>query len=511
MKDYTKHIIAFIIIVLAVLFVERNYLNEYPQYIHAWAEQDHYALAIGFINNDFDFFHPETMIYNKQFPSWWLESSETTVTSVDFPIHEYIVALLMSLFNNTSPCVFRLWTMILALTGLFFIFKMALLITNDWLKAILTTFIALSAPVFAYYTNGFLPGIPALTFGAIGLYFYLRYFYSFEVKYFNISVVFLTLATLIRTTFAIELIAILSFEMLRIFRKESHFIDKIPAVAVAFVVYFAYSIWKNHIFNQHGSIFLNYLMPAENLDEARELISDAYDKWHLHYFQKIHYYLIFISVLFVIGLTIYKSRLYKYKKQEKPLSFWFLPLIYVFGCLLFCIAMMRQIRDHDYYFIDTFFLPILFVIVLIFNKIPVFKNKITIVVEYLAVAVVCFFMIKNVGEMQTKRRFYNGAVISYQNFKNSDVFLDSLGVSHEAKILCMYGYAQNGPFIQMHRKGFIVMQDNDELVNNSLSWDYDYIVVENKHFSNYFEKRKEIFSHFEKIGDNGRISVFKYE
>lgn len=506
MKNIIKHIIAFVIITLAVISVERNRMNEYPQYIHAWAEQDHYALAIGFINNDFDFFHPETMIYNKQFPGWWLESSETTITSVDFPIHEYVVALMMKLFGTTSPLVFRIWTMLVALVGLFFIFKIAFLITKDWLKSIFTTFITLSAPVFAYYTNGFLPGIPAMTSGAIGLYFYLKYFNSLYIKYFNISVVFLTLATLIRTTFAIELIAVLCFEMLRIFRKESRFIDKIPAVAVAVVVYLAYSLWKNHIFNLHGSIFLNYLMPAESLDEAKELIIDAYDKWHLHYFQKIHYYLISISAMFVIGLTFYS----KNKKHEKSLSLWFLPLIYVFGCILFCIAMMKQIRDHDYYFIDTLFLPILFIIILIFKNIPIFKNKIVIVVEYLAVTVICFFMIKNVGEMQKKRRFYNGAVISYVNFKDSDVFLDSLGIPRDAKILCMFGYAQNGPFIQMQRKGFIVMEDKDELVNNSLSWNYEYIVVENKKFSEKFEKRKEIFSHFEKIGDNGRISVFKY-
>ena len=497
MKDNIKHIIAFIIIVLAVLFVERNYMNEYPQYIHAWAEQDHYALSIGFINNDFDFFHPETMIYNKQFPGWWLESSETTITSVDFPIHEYIVALLMKLFGTTSPWIFRLWTMIVALVGLFFIFKIAFLLTKDWLKSVFASFIALTAPVYAYYLNGFLPGIPALTFGAIGLYFYLIYFNNIDVKYFNISVAFLTLATLIRTTFAIELIAILCFEMLRIFRKESRFIDKIPAVAIAIVVYLAYSLWKNHIFNLHGSIFLNYLLPAESLDEAKELITDAYDKWHLHYFQKIHYYLIFISALFVIGLTIYK----KGKKSQKPLSLWFLPLIYVFGCILFCIAMMRQIRNHDYYFVDTFFLPILFIIILIFNKIPEFKNKFAIIAEYLVVAVICVFMIKNVGEMQHQRRFKNVAVISYENFKDSDVFLDTLGIPRDAKILCMFGYAQNGPFIQMQRKGFIVMEDKEELINNSLSWDYDYIVIENN---------KKIFSQFQKIGDNGRISVFKY-
>ena len=57
-----------LLIVAAALFIEWDYMNEYPSHIHAWAEQDHYALSIGFLNNGFDFFHPETLIYNKQFP-----------------------------------------------------------------------------------------------------------------------------------------------------------------------------------------------------------------------------------------------------------------------------------------------------------------------------------------------------------------------------------------------------------------------------------------------------------
>ena len=86
---------AFLMIVIAGLFIQKDYMDEYPNHIHAWAEQDHYALAIGFINNGFDLFHPETMIYNKQFPDWWKTASETTITAADFPIHEYCVALLI--------------------------------------------------------------------------------------------------------------------------------------------------------------------------------------------------------------------------------------------------------------------------------------------------------------------------------------------------------------------------------------------------------------------------------
>lgn len=505
MKDRIKHIIAFIIIVLAALFIEKNHMNEYPQYIHAWAEQDHYALALGFIDNGYDFFHPQTMIYNKQFPGWWAEASANTVTSVDFPIHEYAAALLMSIFG-TSPWVFRLWTLLLGLIGLIFLYKIAFSLTNDILKSVFVTFIALTTPVFAYYLNGFLPGIPALTFGIIGLWFYIEFINSNnKLSYFNFSIAFLTFAMLIRTTFAIEFVAILCFEMLRIFRKESSFVDKIPAVLAAFLVFGAYFLWKRHLDNQNGSVFLNYLLPAENLSDAKDYLHDAYHNWRFHYFQKYQYYLILAIILLTIGISIYKAITKKMvQSDKKPLSLFWLPIIYIFGCVLFCIAMMQQLPNHDYYFIDTLFLPILLIIILIIRKLPVLSNRYQFIAEAVMVMVLCFFMIRNVEEMQVERRYYNGAVVSYENFKDSREFLDSLGVSRDAKILCLFGYAQNGPFIQMGRKGFSVMQDIDNLVNKSLSFDYDYVVIENCNL----EKCDNILSRFEKISDNGKITIF---
>lgn len=510
MKDSIRHIIALIVIVLAVLFIEMKYMNEYPRYIHAWAEQDHYALALGFIDNGFDFFHPQTMIYNKQFPGWWAEASESTVTSVDFPIHEYVAAMLMRLFG-TSPWVFRLWTLILSLVGLFFLYKIAFSLTNDWLKSVFATFIALSAPVYAYYMNGFLPGVPALSLGIVGLWFYIEFTKSNDrLSYFNFSVAFMTLAMLIRTTFAIELVAVLCFEMLRIFRKESVFVNKIPAVLVSFLVFGAYFLWKQHLFNQYGSVFLNSLMPADTLADAKDYLNGAYHNWRFHYFQKLQYYLVLIIILLAIGFRVFKTKGEKREDADKkPLSLFWLAIIEVFGCMLFCIAMMKQIKNHDYYFIDTLFLPILLLIILTLSKLPKPNNKYAIGVEVVAVCAFCFFMLGNVERTQASRRYWNDAVVSYENFKDSKEFLDSSGIALDAKILCLYGYAQNGPFIQMGRKGFSVMKDKDDIINASLSFDYDYIVIENRKFEKYFEKRKNIFSCFEKISDNNKITVFK--
>ena len=498
------HLIALTLIVAAGLFIQRGYMNEYPTHIHAWAEQDHYALSLGFINNGFDLFHPETMIYNKQFPGWWHEAYDNTITSADFPIHEYSVALLMKLLGTSSPWVFRLWTLLWGFAGLFFLYKVAHLITSDGLKSFLVAAIALCSPVYAYYLNGFLPSIPALSMGTIGMWFYLQYVDGGKRKHFHLGVAFVTVAMLMRTTFAIEWVAILCFELLRVFRKESTFTDKLPGLLVAVALFFAYFLWNKHLKNLHGTIFLNELLPPEDGQDAKELLNDAYQKWKFHYFQRFQYVVFLLIAVSAMGFGIFKMLRKERSTSQHKLSLWWLPLIETFGCMLFSVAMMQQLPNHDYYLIDTFFLPILMIIALAIKALPKFHA----VFGALAVGAVCAVMLMNVRQKQFDRRvseYY--ALISYQHFQDADLLLDSLDIPREAKILCLYGYAQNGPFIQMKRKGFTVMNDNDNLLESAFTWDFDYIVVENEKYKAHFKDNSVLLSRLRRIGGNAHLSV----
>ena len=506
-KTLHGRIIALIFIVVAGLFVQKDYMNEYPTHVHAWAEQDHYALALGFINNGFDLFHPETMIYNKQFPGWWKEAYDNTITCVDFPIHEYLVALLMKLFGTTSPWVFRLWTLLWGFIGLFFLYKVAFRISGSLTKSILVVAFAMCSPVYAYFLNGFLPSVPALSLGIIGLWYYLKYYDDDTLKHFNLSIVFLTLAMLIRTTFAIELIAILGFELLRIFRKESTLRDKLPSVFASAVLFLAYFLWNRHLRNLYGTLFLNELLPPEDWQDAKELIADTYHKWTFQYFQRSQY-LLFVVLIILSAWCVFRSRRQTTENQTKqPFSLWWLAAIYTFGCLLFSIAMMQQMPYHDYYLIDTFFIPILLMVILLLKAIRINHLLLKIVLSC-AVVVLCCQWFQGTKTMQEKRRkAENAALLSYIHFKDADLLLDSLDISRNAKILCLYGYPQNGPFIQMGRKGYTVMEGDDELLETAFSWDYDCIVIENSKFIQYFDSHKELLSRLKKIGGNDKITV----
>lgn len=501
---------ALLLIVATGLFLQKGYMNEYPTHIHAWAEQDHYALALGFINNGFDFFHPETMVYNKQFPGWWKEAYDNTITSVDFPIHEYTVALLMKLLGTTSPWVFRFWTLLWGFFGLFFLYKTVYHLTNSWIKSILVTAIAMTSPVYAYFLNGFLPSIPALSLGIIGLWFYLKYYGSNQQKQFHLSMAFLTLAMLMRTTFAIELIAILCFELLRIFRKENTFLDKLPSVLISAVLFVAYFLWNKHLRDVYGTLFLNELLPPEDWQDAKELIADTYHKWTFHYFQRVQYLVFLLLALCAISVSIYKSLKTKEKlsASRKPLSLWWLPLIEIIGCLLFSVAMMQQLPFHDYYFIDTFFLPILILLALTLNALSKAKEAHLLGWDAFFVGIVCAIMVINAQSTQNKRReFEKDALLSYEIYKDADLLLDSLNISHDAKILCLYGYAQNGPFIQMKRKGYTVMTNDNDLLETALTWDFDYIIVDNGKYAANFKEKSIPLSKLKRIGGNKYLNV----
>jgi len=95
MKIPFKHILIILLLGTVSLFLHRKEINDFPQHIHAWAQSDYYAISLGFIDNGFDFFHPQTYTQNPQFPDGFLTPKENGITSADFPIHTYSVALLM--------------------------------------------------------------------------------------------------------------------------------------------------------------------------------------------------------------------------------------------------------------------------------------------------------------------------------------------------------------------------------------------------------------------------------
>ena len=544
----TKHLtlIPAIVVVLVGLSLGLPRLRQSPAFVHAWAQADRYALAVGFTENGHDLFHPETKIYNKQFPHKWKVDDGSTVTAVDLPLHEYVVSLLMLLCGTTAPWVFRGFTLLVSLVGVWFLFLMAYRLTGDSLKSLLVTLVALTSPLYVYYFANYLPSAPALAFAMAGLWAYVRYYQddsrcqeclvssgkclvvsvkcssahrfkdsqtqgltdskSHRLKdsrnlYWHVAVGLVAMATLVRTSYAVLLIALCAFEALRILHHETTLWNKVPSLAVAALAIAGYMLWNRHLREAYGSVFLSQLMPPRSWEDVTTVFDEMHWHWRFEYFTRLQHWLVAVACVAAVVLLVIR------KRRGGSLSLGWFATIWWLGEMCFFVAMLRQYQNHDYYFLDSFFLPALFTFILALRVLPAVKGHLPGVIALVAlVALGCVMY----GEATRKvsDRCWEGdrAYITSQHFQGSDRWLDEQGVSRDARILAFLAYPQNGPLLQMGRKGYTVMNYDEGVVDAAMGFPYDYAVMENDHIT---EETLVVLQHWDLIADNGTLSLFK--
>lgn len=500
-------IIAAVAIIALSLLLGLRTINDYPAHIHAWAQGDWYAISLGFQNNGFDLFHPETNIYNKQFPGWWKVDYGNTVTSVDFPIHGYIIALLMKFFGTSAPWVYRGWTLLCSVLGLWFLFLLGRRLTSRTVKSLLVVMLAATSPLFVYYFNNYLVSAPALALVSAGLWAYVKYYQTDKGRSWNLSIAFLTLATMMRTSHAVVLIAVFSFELLRVFRKERPFLKRLPAVVVSLLLIIGYMLWNAHLRNLNGSLFLNELELPRGWDDVVNVHNNVRERWMYRYFSKLQQIIMAcIAGLALIGILL--RRRGRMRIQPEKLNIGFLLLIWFVGEVAFCVAMMRQFVDHDYYFLDSLFLPVLFLMFLALRQLPQLRRLLA-PVGWVALILLAGTMYNNAKhELIKSKAEKDRSVECFANYDESDVWLDEQGVPRDARILSLFSYPQNTPFIQMGRKGYSMMWLDDDIVQQAVSFPYDYIVVEDCKVRELFDiKVCGFMKYMRRISGNGRVSL----
>ena len=494
------HLVAGLVILVLGLALGLPHINDMPAYIHAWAQADWYSIALGFSENGFDFFHPETFHYNKQFPGAWHTASDTTITSVDFPIHEYIVALLMGLFGTTAPWVFRSWTLVCSLLGMWFFYLCCERITGHWLKGLAVVVMGMTSPLYAYYFNSYLPCAPALALAMAGVWASIRYWQEDELRYWHWAIVLLTLSALIRTSFLVVPVAVCAYEVIRMLRKESTLRSKLWSVIPAVAVVIGYMLWNQHLRDTYGTLFLGNLRPAEDKDDLVWICQKVHRDWKLIYFTRLQQIL--------MTITVVAAALWMIIKRQRPSKLWLLAGIWFVGEVMFVTAMLHQFIDHDYYFLDSLYLVTLFIFALALNELPTVTKKVPLMVCGVVLLLLGGTMY-NAAKHETQRRAdpNDRAYQCCLNYEGSAAWLDSLGVSREARILTPMAYPQNTPFIQMQRKGYALMWGYLDLEQSALTFPFDYVVVEDEIIRQEIENQQHFLGHLERLSSNGKLSL----
>ncbi len=492
MKKNRELLIAFFLIFVVSLFLHRAHLNEFPRFIHAWTQSDRYALSLGFLDNGFDFFHPTS--FNLRPDPTVKPNVETGITPVDPPIPEYIVAISMKLTGTREPAVFRIYQILISCLGLTALY--ALLkdkgVSKLWRIAVIA-FVFLS-PVYFYYKSGFIPSVSALSFVMIGVYIY----YSPEWRSRrSLAFIFLCMAALTRSPFLLPL-GILG---LFYFIKER----KWMAFTMSLAVFVLFMLWNNHLTEQYGSMFLRKLMHAENLEEFQEYFRVAWNSWIYSYFTEWHY----IFAILVISGSIYLNRKNGTRTFSGMRQFAFLWLL---ASAVYYVAMQAQFMAHDYYFLDSFFLPF---VLLFVSYIPEFDHLTRQYKVASLTGAVIFIILAGYsnGTLQKKRRVtgsWDRTDITYNNFTGAEKLMDELKIEPSAKMLVIDGYTINTPLILLNRKGYSILNTRKETLEDALTWDYDYVVIQDEFLlSDIIKPYPDIQNKLVKVGGNGKISVYK--
>jgi hypothetical protein len=472
----------FVIVGFLSSWLYENRIGLFPSFIHAWTQSDRFALALGFLNNGFDFFHPQT--FNLL--------TANGITQVDFPVHEYIVALLMKLSGVHEPIVFRLYILCYGLTGLYFLFRIVRLFGGTFLHGLFVSVFMMTCPVFTYYLDGFLPSIPSFANTMIGYYFFFLYKKQNTPRDFLLSIFFFTLAALARLPFVIFLFAISCQQFLGYIRHKKINSRELTLMISGFLVVLAYFFYNVHLAIKYGSQFLTVLLPAKSVADLKEIIFNVFDQWKFEYFSIAHYIVLPVILVYTLVLAIMKK---KHPGFDDLLTQTWIILC---GAVIYFFLMATQFPEHDYYFIDSFYPVVALFLVYTVPKIQfhdAFFKPLSVIA---CVVFIYLFCIQSNKAMNTRYTFneWDRTEITRQNFTGSDRFLDSIGIPKAATMMVLDAYTTNTPLILMNRKGYTLLWTTKKNIDSVLQVKADYVVM-------------QIVTQLEKIADNGSISIYR--
>ena len=486
-------LIAFILIVGAV-YLFQGTMSKYPAYVHAWTQSDRIAIAQNFQQNGFDFFHPAT--YNLL--------TKDGITQVDFPIHDYAVALISSITGSSVVNVFHWYNLIYSLIGLFFLFQLFLLFTKSPWRSILGATFLFTLPFFVYYQNGFLPSTASFANLIIGL------FYLFKRpnsnRSFWLGVFFLVLAALARAPFFIFLVAAFLNEMLQGSRRKSFSIKRIVPLVLGIFLFIGYYFYNQYLGKTYGSMFLNETLHFTSISNFIDVLVGAADRWSDQLMSPYH--AIILVALVVASLVQYKTALNSTLEQKNLLS---LLTISFIGVLLFFIAFGRQFTDHDYYFIDSF-LPLLTLWVIFMLATVSIPRK-----WYTFIGTACFIFAfyffgyaKDIQALRYEPPFDDRVEYAYSVYENSAEDLKAWGVYPQDTLFIINANSTNIPFTIWGNKGYSNLKTRESILRPELDSNFTYaVMVDSFFYSNVYKDYPSIINRLERVQGNGEISLYR--
>lgn len=403
-----------------------------PQSIHQWRQSDCASIALNYNKQGMDFFHPETHNLTSD------NGTSSKCATSEVPILYYAAATLYGIFGY-SDALYRIFVTLLFLLGLYYLFLFVRHTLKDTVWAMLFSLVFFTSPVLVYYGNSFLSNIPALSFSIIGWYYFMRYLEERRLKWFYTAVFALLLATTFKVTGFFSFFAIAGVYTLNLFGwvnimpgyklgKKQLILQFVALFAIASVA-LAWIVYAHNYNKVHGcSYFSTTIFPVWGLDktEIKGVWESIRKIWLEQYFHKS--VLVFFTLAFLLVLV-------KFRRAPKVLLG--AVLIVFLQAIVFVLMQFWTFKDHDYYTIGLFILPVLIGVTalkILSTYIKVFKS----LMVKLAFGIFLMFNIYY-AKGQLHERYY-GAANDYSaksDLHNITPYLREIGITREDPVIAI--------------------------------------------------------------------------
>jgi len=320
-------------------------MNLRPLPMHLWRQTDCLSLTWNYYAGGASFASP-------QIHAQMADGGTSGYSAGEFPLLYWSVAQIWKL-TGQSEFAYRLVGLILHFFAAYALFLTLRRLLKSDFWAIGISLLWSTSPVIAYYTVGFLTDVPAFDLAVIGWYFFVRYATEQKKRHWVFTLAFWALATLLKVTAGMSLVAVLAIyafatlrpksmgELSTVFPK-SKFGWGVVLVALAIIM-----AWYVHaaIYNeQHqGKYTFNGFWPLWEMDAQQ--IDNA-----IQYARDILVFQLFdTSVWLLVGIAL--IGLVKGRKQV-PGAVLLLNALLLIGTVIYSILWFHALDGHDYYFIN---------------------------------------------------------------------------------------------------------------------------------------------------------------
>lgn len=330
-----------------------EYLDLRPQGPHQWRQTDCTSFTLNYAKDDLPLFEPSI---HKLFS----DNGTTGKTAGEFPLLYYFVGQVWKVTGQNEK-LYSIINLSIFCIGLFALFRAVYPYIRHKSLAYLLAVIPLSIPVLAYFAPNFLQNSTALSMVFIAWYFVAVFIRKPKAAYALLAVLFFAIGGLLKITALISFLALmgtLSIDL--IWKFESQKVLKTKKRAIIWIVTSAvivlgssalwYKMARDYCTLHGGWFTFNDLWPIwkSSPEYIQTTIDRITDYWKFEYFTGAQYILLGLAVLMII---IRFKRISFFEKSMASLL--------LLGNTAYMLLWFNALKDHDYYLINLYALPIL--------------------------------------------------------------------------------------------------------------------------------------------------------